>query len=54
MSLAVLPGWISGVCLAVDLEVVRHGPTFLKTNVTVPGLAIDFVESLKQNSLPLT
>src|SRR5438132_2121723 len=29
-------------------------PAFLKTNVAVPGFAIDFVESLKKNSPPLT
>jgi len=27
---------------------------FVKTNVALPGLAIDFVESLKKNSPPLT
>src|SRR6476659_3648431 len=32
----------------------RTEPVFLKTNVTFPGLAADFVESLKKNSPPLT
>src|SRR4029077_18416917 len=53
-SFAVLPGWISGVFLPWMLKSCNTWPMFLKTNVTFPGLATDFVESLKKNSPPLT
>src|SRR5437870_13507584 len=54
MSLAVLPGPITGVFLPLILKSCATWPAFLKTNVTLPGLAIDLVESLKKNSPPLT
>jgi hypothetical protein len=54
VNLVVLPGLISGVFLPLILKSWRIWPTFLKTNVTFPGLAIDFVESRKKNSPPLT
>src|SRR3954452_22285095 len=53
-SLAVLPGWISGVCLPAILKSCWTWPMFLKTNVTLPGFAADLVESRKKNSPPLT
>ena len=53
-SFAVVPGPISGVFLPSILKSCRTWPTFLKTNVTFPGRAIDFVERRKKNSPPLT
>ena len=53
-SLAVVPGWISGVCFPSIRKSCWTWPTFLQTNVTLPGFAADLVESLKKNSpLPL-
>jgi hypothetical protein len=53
-SFAVLPGWINGKRLPLILKSCEICPMFLKTNVTLPGFAIDFVESLKKNSPPLS
>jgi hypothetical protein len=49
-----LPGWICGVVFPLILKSCETWPTFLKTNVTLPGFPIDLVESLKKNSPPLT
>src|SRR5512132_2821877 len=54
MSLDVLPGPITGVFFPLILKSWATWPTFLKTNVTLRGDAIDLVESLKKNSPPLT
>src|SRR4029079_18949370 len=54
ISLAVLPGWSSGVCLPAMRKSCCTWPMFLKTNVTLPGCAPFLVESLKKNSPPLT
>src|SRR4029450_820131 len=54
MSLDVLTGPITGVFLPLILKSCATWPTFLKTNVTLRGDAIDLVESLKKNSPPLT
>ncbi len=53
-SFAVIPGWSSGVTLPLILKSCATWPTFWKTNVTLPGFAIDLVESRKKNSPPLT
>jgi hypothetical protein len=53
-SLAVLPGWISGVCFPLILKSCVTWPMFLKTKVTLPGFAVDLVGSRKKNSPPLT
>ena len=53
-SFAVAPGWSSGVTLPLILKSCATWPTFVKTNVTLPGFAIDLVESLKKNSPPST
>src|SRR4029077_4770092 len=54
ISLAVLPGWSSGVCLPAMRKSCCTWPMFLKTNVTLPGFAAVLVESRKKNSPPLT
>src|SRR4029453_10922180 len=54
MSLDFLTGPITGVFLPLILKSCATWPTFLNTNVTLRGDAIDLVESLKKNSPPLT
>jgi hypothetical protein len=51
---AVLPGEISGVVLRLILRSWDTLPTFLTTNVTLPGFRIDLDENLKKNSPALT
>src|SRR5262245_5307231 len=53
-SLAVRPGWISGVFLPLISKSCRTWPMLLKTNVTVPGFPSDLLERRKKNSPPLT
>src|SRR5258705_13776853 len=47
VSLAVLPGLMSGVCFPPILKSCRICPTFLTTKVTLPGFFSDLLESLK-------
>jgi len=54
ISLDVLPGPITGVFFPLILKSWATWPAFLKTNVTLRGVATDLVESLKKNSPPLT
>jgi hypothetical protein len=42
------------VFLPLILKLCSTWPTFLKLNLTRLGFAIDFAESLKENSFPLT
>ena len=53
-TLAVLPGWISPVLLPSIVKSCKTWPTFLNANVTLPGCAMDMLESLKKNSPPVT
>ena len=54
ISLDVLPGPITGVFFPLILKSWATWPAFLKTNVTLRGVATDLVESLKKNSPPQT